>query len=91
MPEHEDRKNLFGRWRMMDIVDDKKAVPREPSYRIPKIAPPEIPSTSVFENLEYYYTMMCNYRDWLHDAATNNGKAITSKRVSISDSPFEIF
>ena len=26
-----------------------------------------------------------------HDAATNNGPAITSKRVSISDNPFEIF
>lgn len=25
------------------------------------------------------------------DAATNTGKAITSKRESISDSPFEIF
>lgn len=26
-----------------------------------------------------------------HDAATNNGTAITIKRVSISDNPFEIF
>ena len=26
-----------------------------------------------------------------HDAATNNGKAITSTRVSINDNPFEIF
>ena len=26
-----------------------------------------------------------------HDAATNNGAAITTKRVSISDNPFEIF
>ena len=26
-----------------------------------------------------------------HDAATNNGPAITSKRVSINDNPFEIF
>jgi len=26
-----------------------------------------------------------------HDAATNNGTAITSTRVSISDNPFEIF
>jgi hypothetical protein len=26
-----------------------------------------------------------------HDAATNNGTAITIKRVSISDNPFKIF
>jgi hypothetical protein len=26
-----------------------------------------------------------------HEAATNNGTAITTKRVSISDNPFEIF
>jgi len=26
-----------------------------------------------------------------HDAATNNGPAITNKRVSIIDNPFEIF
>ena len=26
-----------------------------------------------------------------HDAATNKGAAITIKRVSISDNPFEIF
>lgn len=26
-----------------------------------------------------------------HDAATNNGAAITTKRVSIIDNPFEIF
>ena len=26
-----------------------------------------------------------------HDAAINNGTAVTNKRVSINDSPFEIF
>lgn len=26
-----------------------------------------------------------------HDAATNNGRAMTSTRVSISENPFEIF
>jgi hypothetical protein len=71
MPDNEDKKNFLGRWRNM--MDDRRGTPREPTYKSPKAQPPEIPkpleipSTSMFETLEYYYIVLCNYKDWLFE------------------------